>query len=624
MGNYTNEIEQFIYEICYMPMWEAVNAYITQHPYVLDLKYSKIKYPDSVLLEDMVLQFPTNIRATGDTLSFDAVVSCTLNLTEENYRGLGSCDIDQWLTVSCKAVIKEKLESLEIAEISQYSQGRSRKADGQHVSKNIVPIIYKNDLEQVATDFLNDHCPEALKTPMKVPIEDIAESMGLEIIRGHRLSDDFSVFGEICFSAGTVQVCDLFKCSHYDVTVRRGSILIDACTFWQRNIGCVNNTIAHEVIHWDKHRLYAAVKQLLRKEKVISCRCPTDMVYPVSNEEWTDEQRMEWQANSLAPRILMPLEPFKKKVDEYYLQYRYAESDVKPQVLVCVADDLARFFGVSRQSALLRMVEAGYKEAVNLCQFARKQTLHSYIDREEAFYIYSTDPEFRGLIDSGLFKYIDGYFVINDKLYVAPNADGRLILTDYAWEHLQECTLQFDWHTIRRSDPRKHLPQKILHRANAQQEVSRYSRSNNSEAIEAAKRLEQKRLEFEKQNSMRKIVTPNKSCWQMLHDIIQARGLSKPHFCNLTGLDEVYYRRAETNPDTKPSKRAIVAVACGLDIDLDTTNKLLQLAGHAFEDSDEDNALKFCITGFIGQPIDEANEFLSSYGYAPLGTQQRK
>ena len=116
----------------------------------------------------------------------------------------------------------------------------------------------------------------------------------------------------------------------------------------------------------------------------------------------------------------------------------------------------------------------------------------------------------------------------------------------------------------------------------------------------------------------------DKSCWQMLHDIIQALGLSKPHFCNLTGLDEVYYRRAETNPDTKPSKRAIVAVACGLDIDLDTTNKLLQLAGHAFEDSDEDNALKFCITGFVGQPIDEANEFLSSYGYAPLGTQQRK
>lgn len=73
-----------------------------------------------------------------------------------------------------------------------------------------------------------------------------------------------------------------------------------------------------------------------------------------------------------------------------------------------------------------------------------------------------------------------------------------------------------------------------------------------------------------------------------------------------------------------PAKELSLLLACGLDMDLDTTNKLLQLAGHAFEDSDEDNALKFCITGFVGQPIDEANEFLSSYGYAPLGTQQRK
>ena len=36
---------------------------------------------------------------------------------------------------------------------------------------------------------------------------------------------------------------------------------------------------------------------------------------------WTDEQRMEWQANSLAPRILMPLSTFKMKVAEVYSKY---------------------------------------------------------------------------------------------------------------------------------------------------------------------------------------------------------------------------------------------------------------------------------------------------------------
>ena len=28
LGQYNNEIEQFIYEICYRPIWEAVSAYI--------------------------------------------------------------------------------------------------------------------------------------------------------------------------------------------------------------------------------------------------------------------------------------------------------------------------------------------------------------------------------------------------------------------------------------------------------------------------------------------------------------------------------------------------------------------------------------------------------------------
>ncbi len=61
------------------------------------------------------------------------------------------------------------------------------------------------------------------------------------------------------------------------------------------------------------------------------------MVYPDEKDEWTDERRMEWQANNLAPRILMPIQTFTVKVDE-----------------------LADFYGVSRQSALIRMTETGY------------------------------------------------------------------------------------------------------------------------------------------------------------------------------------------------------------------------------------------------------------------------
>ena len=44
MGNYENELEQFIYEVCYHPMWEEAAQYISAHPYALDLSRSRIKY----------------------------------------------------------------------------------------------------------------------------------------------------------------------------------------------------------------------------------------------------------------------------------------------------------------------------------------------------------------------------------------------------------------------------------------------------------------------------------------------------------------------------------------------------------------------------------------------------
>lgn len=132
--------------------------------------------------------------------------------------------------------------------------------------------------------------------------------------------------------------------------------MIDAYAYWQRNQGVTNNTIAHEIYHWYRHRLYAAIKQILRNEKFIPHRCPLNITYPGKNEKWSDEQRMEWQANNIAPRILMPLKTFRMKVDELYLKYDYENTPLKIATLTCIADDLTKFFRVSSQSALIRRI----------------------------------------------------------------------------------------------------------------------------------------------------------------------------------------------------------------------------------------------------------------------------
>ncbi len=604
-------------------MWEAVYDFIAKHPHQLDLSYSRISYPDSAVLEDMVLEFPRNIQIKEDLLLFDAIVSCTINLTEDNYRGFASCDLNQWLTISCEANITDKLNSVSISSIKPYSPSSFTKVGKQTVSNNIVPILYKKELDDEATAFLSTYFPAALKAPMPVPITEIAENMGLEVLQGHRLTNDFSIFGQIFFSDGEINVYDLFKCNERKLKVPRGTILVDAYTFWERNLGCIKNTIAHEVYHWYKHRIYAAIKHILHGDDIIACRCPSNVIYPTNND-WNDEQRMEWQANNMAPRILMPIQTFQVKVRELYKKHNYSASEIKVATITNIADELAKFYGVSRQSALIRMTETEFPEAAAALQHSSDNARHaSYLTRENAFYTYSHNNEFRKIVDSEMFKYVEGYYVINDPQYIECDESGNCSLTAYAWLHLSECTLQFSLGTIKSQESHKHLPNVIMHRANVDQTVFSFDTKQNEAVISEA--IKKKREEFERQQKIHVLTFGEaKTCWQGMYEIIQSRGLSKSHFCLLTGLGEEVYRKAEKNIATAPSLRTIVAFSCGLDLDLQTTEKLLQLAGHAFNDSPEHQALKFCITGFSGQSIAECNDFLKSYEYQPLGTQQRK
>jgi len=515
-------------------MWEKASQYISEHPYVLDLSRSRIKYPTSAYLENLSLEFTCNIRIAEDILSFDAVTNCSIALIEETEWNCGNSDIIQWLTISCEAKITDRLEHLKITNICPYQRGYRKTAKGTF-SSNIVPYIKKEDLEQEAEVFLKQYCPEALERPMCVPISAIAESMGLTIIQGRCLTDDFSIFGEICFSAGNVELLDLFKCSKSTVEVSRGTILIDAYTFWERNLGCVNNTIAHEVFHWYKHRMYAAIKHILRKERFVACRCPSNAVYPEKDMPWTDEQRMEWQANSLAPRILMPLATFKVKVAELYDKYRIVEEkDAQNSLLTeLIAEELATFYAVSKQSVLIRMQEVGCSEAKVVLQFESINKPHYDIEEADAFFVYSTNAELRRLLNDGLFVYAQKHFVINNPAYVFRTEDGKPELTQYALEHLDTCTLSFSWIEAPQID-HPHVPLVLMHRANTSQRVSVFIPKENQAAIVLSEELQKKRDEFEKQTNSYRLANPQKTAWQLMGEIITQRGISSPHFCSLT------------------------------------------------------------------------------------------
>ena len=223
MSKAQNEIEEFIYKICYRPIWESVNNCIATHPTTLNLSMSHIKYPDNSMLLDMLLEYATHIHISEDFLFFDALLSCTIELQQFNeYRGDMSGETSQWLIASCKAVIIAKLETLTVSFVKPWSKDTKPSSTGVAASKIIVPIIYRKNRDKEATTFLEKFIRKNLKnrSASRLKISPKRNSVSTS-------SRDIVSLMSSSSSARSASY-DLFKASEKEQEVPRGTILIDA------------------------------------------------------------------------------------------------------------------------------------------------------------------------------------------------------------------------------------------------------------------------------------------------------------------------------------------------------------------------------------------------------------
>lgn len=232
----------------------------------------------------------------------------------------------------------------------------------KNIKNDLVPRISKAQFDDEATAFLSKYCPEALETPMAVPIKEIAKrKMGLTIIE-RRLTENFSILGQMCFTSGIAEIYDRDEDEYREIKVRAGTMIIDPDTLLKRNLGCMNNTVAHESVHWFKHRNYHILQSVIDRNCAVAFRCPATPRSEVYEEEWTDEEWMEWQATGIAPRILMP-----KQTVGIVFERLIQESKTNPFIAAkllpptrWVIEQMADFYEVSKQSVEIRLKELGH------------------------------------------------------------------------------------------------------------------------------------------------------------------------------------------------------------------------------------------------------------------------
>lgn len=77
----------------------------------------------------------------------------------------------------------------------------------------------------------------------------------------------------------------------------------------------MNNTIIHECVHWERHKMFFELMRLLSHE-CHSISCKIIEIYGKDKTKSTPLDWIEWQANTLAPKILMPVSTTKKFIQD--------------------------------------------------------------------------------------------------------------------------------------------------------------------------------------------------------------------------------------------------------------------------------------------------------------------
>ncbi|RRA76454.1 ImmA/IrrE family metallo-endopeptidase, partial [Streptococcus agalactiae] len=505
---------------------------------------------------------------------------------------------------------------------TEFKSDQYKKSRNLKLSKDWVPYIRKKDFDDIAEKFLRKYYPQALTQPTPVPVETIVSEMGLSIHQ-EKLTIDNSVFGKMVFKDTDVEVIEdeQLVSKHFN----KGSILVDKDVVFKRNVGSYNNTVIHECVHWELHKVFHEVKMVLDKDhSQVSSWTEENLA---DSSMWTSLDWMEWQANGIAPRILMPKVQTRIKIRELFQTLTLVNPDISRSELVQeVVDNLATFFEVSRQAAKIRMIDLGFKEANGVYNYLDDRYMHNFAFELEAFdkgssytitsndlcFEYCFNESFRQIIDRNKFIYVDNHLCLKDKKFIYMTKDGP-IMTDYAYEHMDECCLIFKVKSKNfTSISNETYYDYVLNRGVTKeseikadfvdilQNPSLMDQLPPLDMMKLGKKISEllKELPFEFSGTLRSH-RKRKNCTQ-------------PFLAKLVGITERTLRDYETLEDNLPRLELTLSFCFALKLRPELSDDMIKKAGHQLTISPPHQVYKMLLSTSYYKPLGEINSILQA------------
>ncbi|MBT2692672.1 hypothetical protein [Bacillus sp. ISL-55] len=107
---------------------------------------------------------------------------------------------------------------------------------------------------------------------------------------------------------------------------------------------------------------------------------------------------------------------------------------------------------------------------------------------------------------------------------------------------------------------------------------------------------------------------------KVLFDFIDKKGTaSDADIYKKAGIDRRHFSKIRSNPEYRPSKNTVIALALALELNKKETDKLLSSAGYSLSDSEtSDLVIQFCIERKVYE-IHQVNYALDYFSQKPLG-----
>lgn len=172
-------ITQYVKEHYFNEIAEAGKGYFLKHAHTLGVAMGVAS--EVVTVEYSKIEYVTAGNRNDELIDIDVLLNVYAEVTQQiEMESSSTQKRNRWLRVSCTALVDDGLQNFQVKRVTPYKKGQISIFD-KPLSDELVPFLWKEELDETAEEILSLYYPEIIQEPMAIDPHKFAKILGLSI-----------------------------------------------------------------------------------------------------------------------------------------------------------------------------------------------------------------------------------------------------------------------------------------------------------------------------------------------------------------------------------------------------------------------------------------------------------